>query len=123
MVFSKKLVARYRELKHKAADCILLMQVGAFMQVMDEDARAVSSVTGLKLQMASFASQIEQIYPSVSNAPSFAITYIYVAFDFFQKNLRLRLAVVTWMFENLLFLGLHLIILKSYRGAGKDRYL
>jgi DNA mismatch repair protein MutS len=52
MVFSQKLVSRYRELKHKAADCILLMQVGAFMQVMDEDAREVSSVTGLKLQMA-----------------------------------------------------------------------
>jgi len=28
------------------------MQVGAFMQVMDEDAQAVSKVTGLKLQMA-----------------------------------------------------------------------
>jgi len=27
------------------------MQVGAFMQVMNEDARAVSEVTGLKLQM------------------------------------------------------------------------
>jgi len=46
MVFSKKLVARYRELKHKAADCILLMQV------MDEDARGVAGVPGLKLQMA-----------------------------------------------------------------------
>ena len=52
MVFSKKLVARYRELKHKAADCTLLMQVGAFMQVMDEDARGVAGVPGLKLQMA-----------------------------------------------------------------------
>ena len=28
------------------------MQVGVFMQVMDDDARAVSAVTGLKLQMA-----------------------------------------------------------------------
>jgi hypothetical protein len=32
------------------------------------------------------------------------ITYIIVAFDFFQKNRRLRLAVVTcWVSENLLF--------------------
>ena len=31
---------------------LLLMQVGAFMQVMNEDARAVAAVTGLKLQMA-----------------------------------------------------------------------
>ena len=28
------------------------MQVGAFMQVMNDDARVVSQVTGLKLQMA-----------------------------------------------------------------------
>jgi len=28
------------------------MQVGAFMQVLNEDARAVSAVTGLKLRMA-----------------------------------------------------------------------
>jgi DNA mismatch repair protein MutS len=52
MVFSLKLVRRYKELKEEAADCLLLMQVGVFMQVMDEDARAVSEVTGLKLQMA-----------------------------------------------------------------------
>ncbi|MCF8146193.1 MAG: hypothetical protein K9N21_19975 [Deltaproteobacteria bacterium] len=52
MVFSEKLTSRYGELKHLAGDSILLMQVGAFMQVMDEDARTVSSVTGLKLQMA-----------------------------------------------------------------------
>ena len=52
MIFSPKLVQRYRELKAEAPDCLLLMQVGAFMDVMDEDARAVSQVTGLKLQMA-----------------------------------------------------------------------
>ena len=39
-------------MKAEAPDCLLLMQVGAFMQVMDSDARAVSAVTGLKLQMA-----------------------------------------------------------------------
>ena len=52
MIFSPKLVKRYRELKAEAIGCLLLMQVGAFMDVMDQDARAVSEVTGLKLQMA-----------------------------------------------------------------------
>ena len=52
MVNSKKIIARYRELKLEAPDCILLMQVGAFMQVMDNDAKVLSQLTGLKLQMA-----------------------------------------------------------------------
>ena len=52
MVVSKKLTDAYRALKQEAGDCLLLMQVGAFMQVMDEDARKVAAVTGLKLQMA-----------------------------------------------------------------------
>lgn len=52
MILSQKLLARYRKLKQDVPDCLLLMQVGAFMQVMDEDARTVSQVTGLKLQMA-----------------------------------------------------------------------
>ncbi len=52
MLFSKKLADRYHELKQEAPDCILLMQAGAFMKVMNEDAQAVSQVTGLKLQMA-----------------------------------------------------------------------
>ncbi len=51
MFFSKKLSDRYRQLKKECADCILLMQVGAFMHVMDDDAAAVSKVTGLKLQL------------------------------------------------------------------------
>lgn len=51
MVFSNKLVNRYRELKSEVPDCLLLMQVGAFMQVMQEDARAVSEITGLRLKM------------------------------------------------------------------------
>jgi DNA mismatch repair ATPase MutS len=38
MVFSQKLITRYSELKTEVPDCILLMQVGAFMQVMDDDA-------------------------------------------------------------------------------------
>jgi DNA mismatch repair ATPase MutS len=51
MVFSQKLREKYMELKAQAPGCLMLMQVGSFMQVMDEDARAVSAVTGLKLQM------------------------------------------------------------------------
>jgi DNA mismatch repair ATPase MutS len=52
MILSQKLLTRHRELKQEVPDGLLLMQVGAFMQVMDEDARTVSQVTGLKLQMA-----------------------------------------------------------------------
>ncbi len=52
MVCSPKLVKRYKELEEEVPDCLLLMQVGAFMQVMNDDARVVSQVTGLKLQMA-----------------------------------------------------------------------
>jgi len=52
MVVSKALRENYRALKQEAGERVLLMQVGAFMQVMDEDARKVSAVTGLKLQMA-----------------------------------------------------------------------
>ena len=51
-MIAAKLVRRYAELKLEAPGCVLLMQVGAFMKVLDEDARAVSGVTGLKLQMS-----------------------------------------------------------------------
>lgn len=51
MVISDKLIERYRVLKAQAPGCLLLMQVGAFMQAMNEDARAVAAVTGLKLQV------------------------------------------------------------------------
>ncbi|HJW86990.1 MAG TPA: DUF1566 domain-containing protein [Candidatus Brocadiaceae bacterium] len=43
MVLSQKLISRYRELKQEAKDCILLMQVGAFMQVMDTDANPIAT--------------------------------------------------------------------------------
>jgi len=52
VVFSEKLHFRYRELKKEAEGCVLVMQVGAFMHVMDEDAKQVSGLTGLKLKMA-----------------------------------------------------------------------
>ena len=52
MVFSDKLVIRYQELKKESEDAVLLMQVGAFMQVMNENARLISALTGLKLKMA-----------------------------------------------------------------------
>ena len=47
MIFSRKLADRYRILKEEEPECVLLMQVGAFMQVMDEDARRVSEMTSL----------------------------------------------------------------------------
>jgi len=43
MALSQKLIVHYHELKQQAPDCILLMQVGAFMPVMDEDAKTVST--------------------------------------------------------------------------------
>ncbi|MEO5346682.1 MAG: hypothetical protein H7834_09940 [Magnetococcus sp. YQC-9] len=52
MVFSDRLVMHYRELKQQEPDCILLMQVGAFMQVMNDDARTLARLVGLKLKMA-----------------------------------------------------------------------
>ena len=52
MLYSSKLVERYRELKAAAPGCLLLMQVGFFMQVQAEDARAFALVTGLKLRLA-----------------------------------------------------------------------
>ena len=52
MVHSEKITTQYRTLKEEAPGCILLMQVGAFMQVMNEDARTLSGITGLKLKMA-----------------------------------------------------------------------
>jgi len=51
MAFSQKPVTHYNDLKQEVPDCILLMHAGAFMQVTDDDATAVSRITGLKLQM------------------------------------------------------------------------
>lgn len=53
MAFSQRLAARYMELESdpEAAGMVLLMQVGVFMHVMDEHARRVSGLTGLKLKM------------------------------------------------------------------------
>ena len=52
MIVSQKLVERYRELKEEVPGCVLIMQVGAFMQAMEEDAGHISQLTGLKLKMA-----------------------------------------------------------------------
>ena len=52
MAISEKLIERYAELEKEAPGCLLLMQVGIFLQVLDDDARAVFEVTGLELQMA-----------------------------------------------------------------------
>ena len=51
MAISHTVIAHYTALHTEVADCVLLMQVGVFMQVFNEDARAVSQVTGLKLRM------------------------------------------------------------------------
>ncbi len=52
MIFLKKISNTYHTLKKLVPDAILFMQVGAFMRVMDDDARAASGVTGLKPQAA-----------------------------------------------------------------------
>jgi DNA mismatch repair protein MutS len=57
MTISEKLVKQYETLKQESPGSLLLMQVGAFMQVFDEDARTVSAVTGLKLKMAGDVNQ------------------------------------------------------------------
>lgn len=51
MTVAKKLIQRYNELKQEVPDCILLMQVGIFMQVMNDDVEIVSKLTGLKRQV------------------------------------------------------------------------
>lgn len=51
MVYSKTLVDQYFSLKQEAPEYLLMMQVGAFMQVMEADARIAAAVCGLKLQM------------------------------------------------------------------------
>jgi DNA mismatch repair protein MutS len=52
MIHSSKLTQRYGTLKQEAPHCLLLMQVGSFLQVMNDDARVVSGITGLKLKMS-----------------------------------------------------------------------
>ena len=52
MAISSTILEQYTALKGDVPDCLLLMQVGIFMQVLNEDARAVSAVTGLKLRMS-----------------------------------------------------------------------
>ena len=52
MIIAERLVVEYRALKADLPpDVLLLMQVGVFMQVLDDDARSVSAITGLRLQM------------------------------------------------------------------------
>jgi hypothetical protein len=51
VIFSRKLTGRYTKLKEEVPGCILMRKGRAFMQVMNEDARALSALTGLKLQM------------------------------------------------------------------------
>ena len=48
--FSVKLLEEYRQLKIQVPDCLLLMQVGAFMQVLEEDAPQSFSSDGLETE-------------------------------------------------------------------------
>jgi len=45
LMVSQKLIIRYNELKQELPNSILLMQVGAFMQVMNEDTRFLKKIT------------------------------------------------------------------------------
>ncbi|MBU3914430.1 hypothetical protein KKA14_02760 [bacterium] len=60
-MISQKLIDCFHELKKNATGCILLTQVGAFMQVMGNDVRKVSDLTGLKLKMAGDIDHLEVI--------------------------------------------------------------
>jgi len=52
MFFSQKVFEQYELLSKEHPECVLLLQVGSFMQVFNKDAKTVSKVTGLKLKMA-----------------------------------------------------------------------
>jgi len=52
MIHSEKLNREYDCLHEMVPDCVLLMQVGAFMRVMDDDAQIVADVCGIKLSMS-----------------------------------------------------------------------
>ncbi|KHD04721.1 hypothetical protein PN36_17770 [Candidatus Thiomargarita nelsonii] len=56
-MIAKKLINRYKELKQQVPDCILVMQVGIFMQVMNDDAHTIAELTGLQLQMGGDVNQ------------------------------------------------------------------
>ena len=52
MLISEKIINQYLELKKELEnDHLLFMQVGAFMKVLDEDARKMGDLAGLKLSM------------------------------------------------------------------------
>jgi DNA mismatch repair protein MutS len=52
MNLSASIITTYATLRQQHPDCLLLMQVGTFLKVFDQDARTVSQVTGLALMMA-----------------------------------------------------------------------
>ena len=62
MVYSAKLVERYRALKAATPACLLLMQVGTFLQVQDEDARqkAVRMLDKVHSRSVSYANEVSQ---------------------------------------------------------------
>jgi len=52
MTLSQKLIDQYQALRNEVDGCILLMEVGVFMQVMDADAHQLSELTSQKFEMA-----------------------------------------------------------------------
>jgi len=72
MIQSPKTVQRYRELKEQVPDCLLLMQVGAFMQVMDADARG-SKETGRRVTRINERALVLR-WPGTSNPLPLAIS-------------------------------------------------
>ena len=62
MVYSAKLVERYRAPKAETSACLLLMQAGTFLQVQDEDARqkAVRLLEKAHLRSVSYAKEVSQ---------------------------------------------------------------
>src|SRR3989339_1257842 len=52
MIHSQKLADEYAQLKNQVPDLLLLMQVGSFLQVMGNDAKTVSQVTGIQLKLS-----------------------------------------------------------------------
>jgi len=55
-------VDRYWKMKAAVSGCLLLMQPGAFVQMMDDDSRSMSNHTELKLVMAIAVDRKEDVF-------------------------------------------------------------
>ena len=52
MMISNPLIEHYLALKEEVGEAVMLMQVGIFVQVLNQDARVLHELSGLKLKMA-----------------------------------------------------------------------